>query len=91
VIILKPLKMTNVKIPHPMTKTRQRWLTSFKFNADKVAYWKSPEGIIAIENRDAKRLLRRQGFTLEQLTPELIELKRITLKTERLCRRLKNS
>ena len=34
--------------------------------------------------------LRQQGFPKESITPELIELKRITLKTTRLCRQLKN-
>ena len=38
-----------------------------------------------------KRILLQTGFIEEQISPELIELKRITLKTERLCRRLKNS
>jgi len=37
-----------------------------------------------------KQILRQQGFKSEQITPELIELKRITLKTKRLCRQLKN-
>lgn len=37
----------------------------------------------------AKDLLKKQGFKAEQITPELIELKRITLKTTRLCRQLK--
>jgi len=37
-----------------------------------------------------KAVLRQQGFPNESITPELIELKRITLKTERLCRQLKN-
>ena len=37
-----------------------------------------------------KSKLRRTGFKNEQITPELIELKRITLKTTRLCRQLKN-
>ena len=37
-----------------------------------------------------KRILVSQGFPKERITPELIELKRITLKTSRLCRRLKN-
>ena len=37
-----------------------------------------------------KDTLRAQGFKNEQITPELIELKRITLKTTRLCRQLKN-
>lgn len=38
-----------------------------------------------------KAVLRKQGFSNDQITPELIELKRVTLKTERLCRQLKNS
>ena len=37
-----------------------------------------------------RRALVVQGFKNEQITPELIELKRITLKTTRLCRQLKN-
>jgi len=37
-----------------------------------------------------KNLLKNLGFKSEQITPELIELKRITLKTERLCLQLKN-
>ena len=36
-----------------------------------------------------KKLLRAQGFPKEAITPELIELKRITIKTKRLCRQLK--
>ena len=35
------------------------------------------------------RQLKKQGFPREAITPELIELKRITLKTTRLCRQLK--
>ena len=37
-----------------------------------------------------RRALVVQGFKNEQITPELIELKRITLKTKRLCLQLKN-
>lgn len=37
-----------------------------------------------------KKRLKSQGFPKESITPELIELKRITLKTTRLCRQLKN-
>ena len=37
-----------------------------------------------------KERLRRQGFPNESISPELIELKRITLKTTRLCRQLNN-
>ena len=36
-----------------------------------------------------KDLLKLTGFKPEQITPELIELKRITIKTERLCKQLK--
>lgn len=38
-----------------------------------------------------KNCLVRIGFERKNITPELIELKRITLKTERLCLQLKNS
>ena len=41
-------------------------------------------------NAYVKQRLRTQGFKNEQITPELIELKRITLKTTRLCRQLNN-
>lgn len=37
-----------------------------------------------------RRLLKTTGFKAEQITPELIELKCITLKTTRLCQQLKN-
>ena len=37
-----------------------------------------------------KNRLRYQGFKNNEITPELIELKRITLKTTRLCRQLKS-
>ena len=37
-----------------------------------------------------KDRLRQQGFKNDQITPELIELKRITLKTKRLCLQLKS-
>lgn len=37
-----------------------------------------------------KSTLVRIGFNRNEITPELIELKRITLKTTRLCRQLKN-
>lgn len=36
------------------------------------------------------RILIQGGFPKEAITPELIELKRITLKTTRLCHQLKN-
>ena len=37
-----------------------------------------------------KTILKRQGFKSEQITEELIQLKTITLKTQRLCNQLKN-
>ena len=37
-----------------------------------------------------KQQLKSIGFKNEQITPQLIELKRITLKTKRLCHQLKN-
>ena len=43
-----------------------------------------------LDDRILKQMLIRQGFSRCQITPELIELKRITLKTTRLCRQLKN-
>ena len=43
-----------------------------------------------LSNRYVKQVLRYAGFPNESITPELIELKRITLKTSRLCRQLKN-
>ena len=37
-----------------------------------------------------KQRLKSQGFKSEQITEELIQLKTITLKTQRLCNQLKN-
>jgi len=37
-----------------------------------------------------KILLKNQGFKAEQITDELIQLKTITIKTQRLCNQLKN-
>ena len=48
------------------------------------------KGIASLSDGYIKDQLRGQGFKNEQITPELIELKRITLKTTRLCRQLKN-
>jgi len=42
-----------------------------------------------IRDSRIRGLLKSQGFKVYQITPELIELKRITLKTTRLCRQLK--
>ena len=36
-----------------------------------------------------KRNLKSKGFTKEQITPELIEVQRIIIKTKRLCKTLK--
>ena len=43
-----------------------------------------------LDERIVKQMLIRQGFERNQITPELIELKRITLKTTRLCLQLKS-
>ena len=48
------------------------------------------KGIASLSDGYIKELLRQQGFKNEQISSELIELKRITLKTTRLCRQLKN-
>ena len=65
---------------------KDKWYSenSEKEKARKVKY--------TAELKDAyiKAALRQQGFPNESITPELIELKRITLKTTRLCRQLKN-
>lgn len=36
------------------------------------------------------KMMKKQGLFTEKITPEIIELKRITLKTKRLCLQLKN-
>ena len=46
--------------------------------------------IASLSDGYIKERLTKQGFKNEQITPELIELKRITLKTTRLCHQLKN-
>ena len=45
---------------------------------------------VSLSDGYIKDQLRHQGFPNESITPDLIELKRITLKTSRLCRQLKN-
>ena len=47
--------------------------------------------ISELSDRYIKGLLRSMGFSTSQMTPELIELKRNVIKTERLCRQLKTS
>ena len=61
---------------------RERLLKSGKAN--------TLRSIENLGNAYVKQRLRTQGLKNEQITPELIELKRITLKTTRLCRQLKN-
>ena len=51
---------------------------------------RSTRSVADLKESYIKCKLRKQGFKNEQITPELIELKRITLKTTRLCRQLKN-
>ena len=58
-------------------------------NAEKIKARRA-KSIAELKDVYVEEMLRRQGFKNEQITPELIELKRITLKTTRLCRQLKN-
>ena len=51
---------------------------------------RSTRSVADLKESYIKSKLRQQGFPNESITPELIELKRITLKTTRLCRQLKN-
>ena len=48
------------------------------------------KAIAELKDRYLIKLLKNQGFKNDQITPELIELKRITLKTKRLCLQLKS-
>ena len=61
----------------------------FAKNAEKEKVRRA-KSIAELKDGYVEEMLRRQGFKKEQITPELIELKRITLKTTRLCRQLKN-
>ena len=61
-------------------------------NPDKTKKSRAVNSLAQRDNlKDAyvKQLLRRQGFKDGQITPDLIELKRITIKTTKLCRQLK--
>ena len=58
-----------------------------KENPEKVKGYNA-KGVAELKDYYITRQLRMQGFKNEQITPELIELKRITLKTTRLCRQL---
>ena len=58
-------------------------------NKEKIKL-RSVKDITLLSDSYIRRALVVQGFKNEQITPELIELKRITLKTTRLCRQLKN-
>ena len=51
---------------------------------------KKAKAVLSLARHYVKGILVAQGFQKESITPELIELKRITLKTSRLCRQLKN-
>ena len=51
---------------------------------------KKAKEVLSLARYYVKGVLVAQGFPKESITPELIELKRITLKTSRLCRQLKN-
>lgn len=68
----------------------KEWAANNKDRARELGREKDRRNREAISPAYAAKILGIQGFTAEQRTPELIELKRITLKTERLCRQLKN-
>ena len=51
---------------------------------------RNAKGVAELKDYYIKGVLVAQGFPKESITPELIELKRITLKTSRLCLQLKN-
>ena len=64
----------------------------------KIYYSKNKDIILKRKNKErtnlddsyVKQKLKRNVFIGEQITPELIELKRIIIKTTRLCHQLKN-
>lgn len=50
-----------------------------------------PKARRELQNNYVKAKLKAKGFTDEQITPELIEVQRLILKTKRLCKTLKSS
>lgn len=70
-------------------KTKQTCDNWKSNNIEKVKKYRQ-KTIKDLHNCYIKRVLYQHGFKNNQITPELIELKRITLKTTRLCRQLKN-
>lgn len=49
-----------------------------------------PKARHELQNNYVKAKLKAKGFVDEQITPELIEVQRLILKTKRLCKTLKN-
>ena len=76
----------NAENPEKIKASQAEW---FAKNAEKEKVRRA-KSIAELKDGYVEEMLRRQGFKKEQITPELIELKRITLKTTRLCRQLKN-
>ena len=72
--------------PEKIKASKAEW---FAKNAEKEKARRA-KSIAELKDGYVEERLRSQGFKSEQITPELIELKRITLKTTRLCRQLKN-
>ena len=72
--------------PEKIKASQAEW---FAKNAEKEKARRA-KSIAELKDGYVEEMLRRQGFKKEQITPELMELKRITLKTTRLCRQLKN-
>ena len=82
--------------PEKVKATRVKRAKYRAENAEWSAFFAEKErarrakNITELKDVYVEETLRRQGFPKESITPELIELKRITLKTTRLCRQLKN-
>ena len=76
----------NAENPEKIKASQAEW---FAKNAEKEKARRA-KSIAELKDGYVEEMLRRQGFPKESITPELIELKRITLKTSRLCRQLKN-
>jgi len=68
---------------------------SIKINKNKIKYdllnpekakERSIKAIKVLGNSYLNKCLTQKGFTKEQITPELIEVQRIIIKTKRLCK-----
>jgi hypothetical protein len=69
-------------------RNKKYYLKNKKGGGDYLLYGRKSRELLL--DGYVKSILKKMGFLQEQITPELIELKRINIKTERLCRQLKN-